>query len=305
VYLPVSGALIADTVTGGDLAAAGGLFGVLENLVVIVGPAIGGLLLLAGRPVWGIGLNLVTYALAAVLVSQMRVRSAAPAPDGQVHAIRQIVTGALALRRHPGPGMLAAFCVLGTAVYGASTVLYVPMSERFGTGADGYSYLLTAAAIGGVLGAVGAGKLGISVPRPAVIGISMGALALPFAATVLTTSPAVGFVLQVISGAGMAVIDVLAMASLRRDLPRDLLCRAIGIMEAAAIGAAMAASFAVADIIRWAGLSAALLIVGLGFSALALAGLWPLAAAGSRPSRPPQPRPALSLVTPQVAGQAS
>jgi MFS family permease len=75
VYLPVSGSLIPETVPDGDLATANGLFGVLENLVVIAGPGIGGLLLLAGRPVWGILFNVATYA-AAVLVSRMRVRSA-------------------------------------------------------------------------------------------------------------------------------------------------------------------------------------------------------------------------------------
>jgi MFS family permease len=181
-----------------------------------------------------------------------------------------------------------AFCALGTAVYGASTVLYIPMSQRFGTGADGYSYLLAAAAIGGVLGAVLAGRLSASVPLPPVIGGGMLVLALPFAATTLTTSPAVGFVLQVISGGGMAVIDVLALVGLQRDLPRDLLSRVLGILEATGIGAAMASSFAVAGLLRWAGLPGALLIVGLGFSALAVVGLWPLTRPGSsRRSRRP------------------
>jgi MFS family permease len=279
VYLPVSGALTPETVPESDLAAANGLFGVLENLVVIAGPGIGGFLLLAGRPVWGILFNVATYAVAAVLVSWMRVRSAgaSPAPGRRAGVVRQIADGVSALRRHPRAGLLVAFCALGTAVYGASTVLYIPMSQRFGTGADGYSYLLAAAAIGGVLGAVLAGKLGASVPLPPVIGGGMLALALPFAATIFTTSPAVGFVLQVISGGGMAVIDVLALVGLQRDLPRDLLSRVLGILEATGIGAAMASSFAVAGLLRWAGLPGALLIVGLGFSAVAVAGLWPLA----------------------------
>jgi MFS family permease len=279
VYLPVSGALTPETVPASDLAAANGLFGVLENLVVIAGPGIGGFLLLAGRPVWGILFNVATYAVAAVLVSWMRVRSAgaSPAPGRRPGVVRQIADGVSALRRHPRAGLLVAFCALGTAVYGASTVLYIPMSQRFGTGADGYSYLLAAAAIGGVLGAVLAGKLGASVPLPPVIGGGMLALALPFAATIFTTSPAVGFVLQVISGGGMAVIDVLALVGLQRDLPRDLLSRVLGILEATGIGAAMASSFAVAGLLRWAGLPGALLIVGLGFSAVAVAGLWPLA----------------------------
>ncbi|HEY1618133.1 MAG TPA: MFS transporter [Streptosporangiaceae bacterium] len=281
VYLPVSGALTPETVPEGDLAAANGLFGVLENLVVIAGPGIGGLLLLAGRPVWGILFNVATYAAAAVLVSRMRVRSAgqgvSPAPARRPGTVRQIADGVSALRRHPRAGLLVAFCALGTAVYGASTVLYIPMSQRFGTGADGYSYLLAAAAIGGVLGAVLAGKLGASVPLPPVIGGGMLALALPFAATIFTTSPAAGFVLQVISGGGMAVIDVLALVGLQRDLPRDVLSRVLGILEATGIGAAMASSFAVAGLLRWGGLADALLIVGLGFSAVAVAGLWPLA----------------------------
>lgn len=296
VYLPVSGALTPETVPEGDLAAANGLFGVLENLVVIAGPGIGGLLLLAGRPVWGILFNVATYAAAAVLVSRMRVRSAGqgvsagagqgadteaghgvgPAPARRPGPVRQIADGVSALRRHPRAGLLVAFCALGTAVYGASTVLYIPMSQRFGTGADGYSYLLAAAAIGGVLGAVLAGKLGASVPLPPVIGGGMLALALPFAATIFTTSPAVGFVLQVISGGGMAVIDVLALVGLQRDLPRDVLSRVLGILEATGIGAAMASSFAVAGLLRWVGLPGALLVVGLGFSAVAVAGLWPL-----------------------------
>jgi hypothetical protein len=38
VYLPASGALIPETVAEGDLAAANALFGMLENLVVIIGP---------------------------------------------------------------------------------------------------------------------------------------------------------------------------------------------------------------------------------------------------------------------------
>jgi MFS family permease len=181
--------------------------------------------------------------------------------------------------------MLVAFAALGTAIYGASTVLYVPMSERFGTGADGYSYLLTAAAIGGVLGAAAVGRLSAAARQSVIILGGMLALALPFAATALTTSPVVGFVLQIISGGGMVVVDVLALTVLQRQLPRDLLSRVIGILETAALGAALAASFAVAALIREAGLTDALLFVGLGFSIIAAAGLRPLVRAEGRMAR--------------------
>jgi MFS family permease len=296
VYLPTSGALIPETVGERDLAAANSMFGMLENLVVIVGPAIGGLLLLAGRPLWAIVFNLVTFAAAAVLIARLRIRSTGTAGEHGERLAAQLAAGVTALRRSPRARTLVAFCALGTAVYGASTVLYVPMSERFGTGSDGYSYLLTAAAIGGVLGAALAGRLS-AVPRLSVIVCGgMLALALPFAATTLTTSPAIGFALQVISGGGMVVVDVLALTCLQRDLPRDLLSRVIGLLETAALGAALAASYAVAALIREIGLTGALLAVGLGFSAIAAAGACPLfrsearaasvTARGSEPSAP-------------------
>jgi len=273
VYLPASGALIPEIVAEHDLAAANGLFGMLENLVVIAGPAIGGLLLLAGRPIWGIVLNLATFAAAAALIGRLRIRSTGTEADSGDRLTVQLAAGIQALRGNPQARTLVAFCALGTAVYGASTVLYVPMSERFGTGSAGYSYLLTAAAIGGVLGAAGAARLRARLPLPLIIVGGMLALALPFAATALTTSPELGFALQVLSGAGMVVVDVLTLTALQGNVPRDLLSRVIGILETVALGAAMAASFVVAALIRAFGLTDVLLIVGVGFAAIAVAGI--------------------------------
>jgi MFS family permease len=258
VYQPASGALIPETVGESHLGAANGLFGMLENIVVVAGPAIGGLLLLTGRPVWGILVNLASFAVAAVLISRLKVRSTGTADSDGERLLGQAAAGCKALRRSPQACTLVAFCALGTAVYG--------------TGADGYSYLLTGAAIGGVLGAAIAGKLGHTQRLAPVVCGGLLAEALPFAATIMTTSPVFGFVLQVVSGGGMVVVDVLAITALQRNMPRDLLSRAIGLLQTAALGA----SFAVAALIHELGLTDALLIVGFGFSAIAAAGLRPL-----------------------------
>jgi MFS family permease len=233
--------------------------------------------------------NLASFAAAAVLISRLRVRSTGTAGSDGERLIGQAAVGCQALRRSPTACTLVAFCALGTAVYGASTVLYVPMSERFGTGADGYSYLLTGAAIGGVLGAAIAGRLGHARRLAVVVCGGLIAEALPFAATTMTTSPALGFALQVVSGGGMVVVDVLAITALQRNMPRDLLSRAIGLLQTVALGA----SFAVAALIRELGLTNALLIVGFGFSAIAAAGLRPLIrtehpSAGAAATRGPQ-----------------
>jgi hypothetical protein len=287
VYLPASTALIPDTVGDRDLAAANGLFGMLENVVVIVGPAIGGLLLLAGRPLAGVLFNVASFAVAATLIARLGIRSTGSAGTDGSGLAAQFTAGVRALWGSAQARVLVAFAALGTAVYGASTVLYVPMSEKFGTGSDGYSYLLTGAAIGGVLGAAVAGRLSGTTRLSVIIPAGLLALALPFAATALTAAPLIGFVLQVISGGGMVLVDVFALIALQRDLPRDLLSRVVGILETVALGAAMAASFAVAALLRLTGLTGMLLIVGLGFSALAVLGV-----------------PALVRVTRPASGQA-
>ena len=61
-YQPAAGALTPEVVGEKDLAAANSIFSALENLVVVVGPGIGGLLLLTGRPVIGVAINAASFA---------------------------------------------------------------------------------------------------------------------------------------------------------------------------------------------------------------------------------------------------
>ena len=52
------------------------------------------------------------------------------------------MTGVRALAAQPLAIAVVLFCALDSAVYGAASVLYVPLSVRLGTGPNGYSYLL-------------------------------------------------------------------------------------------------------------------------------------------------------------------
>lgn len=275
-YRPASSALIPEIVAEKELTAANALLGGLENLVVVLGPAIGGLLLLTGDATWGVGVNAASFLVAAVLVARLRVHSRGSAGQAGESLLAQIGAGASALRSQPTALLLVGFCALDTAVYGASTVLYVPISEHLGTGSTGYSYLLAGAALGGVLVAAAVNRISAAARLAPVIVGGMLLLALPFAVTALTGSPALGFGLQVVSGAGMVVVDVLAVTALQRDLPRELLSRVFGIFETIVPAAALAASFAVAAILRVTTLTLTLVIVGVGFSVISLCGLRPL-----------------------------
>jgi MFS family permease len=281
-YRPAAGALVPDIVGEGDLIAANAIFGGLESLVVVVGPGIGGVLLLSGSAAAGIALNALTFLAAALVVVRLRVRSRGGAGAHGESALAQFAAGAGALWRQRTALVLVVFCCLDSAVYAASTIVYVPLSERLGTGATGYSYLIAGASLGGVLIATLANRFASARRLAPVILAGMLMLALPFAVVAVVHSPAVAFVLQMVSGAGMVVVDVLAVTALQRDLPRDVLSRVLGIFESAVPASLLASSLVTAMILRTAGLTGTLLAIGFGFSAAAVLGLWPIVASDQR-----------------------
>jgi MFS family permease len=192
--------------------------------------------------------------------------------------------------------ILIVFCYLDSAVYGAATVIYVPLSERLGTGSNGYSYLLAGASLGGVLLAALANRLSASSRLAPVMLLGMLMLALPFAATAGVHSPWLAFVLQVVSGGGMLIVDILAITAIQRDLPAEVLSRVFGLFEAGVPASLLIASFVSATLLRAFGLTDALLAIGFGFSAAAVLGVVPLLRADRRAMiavRALQPRIAL------------
>jgi MFS family permease len=281
-YRPASSAIIPDIVNEQDLVSANAVFGGLESLVVVLGPGIGGLLLLVGSPAVGITVNALSFLASALLLYPMRVRSTGDAGAHGESLVAQIGAGFGALRHLPIAVALVAFCYLDSAVYAASTVVFEPLSHQVGTGSNGYSYLIAAFSLGGVLAAPLTNVLSAS-PRLApwtLGGIFM--LALPFAAATLTHSaPAVAAFL-VVSGAGMVIVDVLAITALQRDVPREMLSRVFGIFESVLPAALLASSFITAIILRSVGLTDTLLIIGFGFSAAAILGVPPLLHADRR-----------------------
>jgi len=271
-YRPAAGALTPEVVGERDLAAANSIFAALENLVIVVGPAIGGLLLLTGRPVTGVAINAASFFIAAGVTTRLRVRSRGGGEPGG-SAFQQFMAGMQALRARPVTLAIMLFAALDSAVYGASTVLYVPLSIRLGTGANGYGYLLAGGALGGVLGAALANRLsGAARLAPVIMG-SICLQALPFLLTIPVHSPVVACVLQVASGVGMIIVDVLAITSLQRDLPGDVLSRVLGILDTVVLAAILLASLGIGILLAHADVEVALIAVGAGIPALGLIGL--------------------------------
>ena len=279
-YQPAAGALTPEVVAEKDLAAANALFATLESLVVVLGPAIGGLMLLTGSKVSGVVLNAASFFVAAAIVTRLGVRSRGSAERGDRLAAQWLV-GFRALGSHRVALALVAFAALDSMVFGASTVIYAPLSVRLGTGVNGYSYLLAANALGGVIAAGVANRLSAMSRLAPVIVSSIALQALPFAATVFVHSAGPAFVLQVLSGVGMVIVDVLAITALQRDLDRGSMSRVLGAFEAIMIAAILVGSFASALVLSAHGVGATLVVTGLGIPLIALLGV-PLLVRGDR-----------------------
>ena len=243
--------------------------------MVVVGPGIGGLLLLTGRPVIGVAINAASFAAAAVLVARLRVRSRGGG-EADGGTLQQLTAGFKALGAQPVAVAVILFCALDSAVYGASTVLYVPLSVRLGTGADGYGYLLAGSALGGLLGAGLANRLSSASRLAPVIMGSICVQALPFLVTIpviTARAPALAAVLQVVSGVGMVIVDVLALTSLQRDLPGEVLGRVWACSTRWCWPASCWPAGAAGVLLAHAGVNVTLVAVGVGIPAIGLTGL--------------------------------
>lgn len=271
-YNPAVAALIPQVVGEEDLAAANALNATVDNLVVVAGPAVGAGLLLAGGPALAIAVNAVSFAVAAVMLRALSVRSRPRdvTNGGAAGPLRQVVDGFRALSSSAAVATFVAFSVLASFVYGTDTVLFVPISRlQLHTGASGYGYLLAGLGVGGVAGAAVVNRL---AARTRLAGAILGGMALyclPTALLVVVHQPAVGFTLQVVRGAGTLVVDTLAITALQRSAATEMVARVFGAFFALVL-AAISLGALLTPILLRVGLHPTMIVYGAGIPALCL-----------------------------------
>lgn len=271
LYLPAVKATTPSIVGEDVLAAANSLESSIDNLAIIVGPAIGAALLLLGPPALAFGLNAVSFAYSAFMVSRIRTRSLPSdvTEGGAAGPLRQMRVGIAAIFSSQTVALLALFSVLATFVYGTDTVLYLFISRNLiGLGSNGYGYLLAGSAVGGVAVAFVMNRLAASPRLGTLIAAGMVVYCTPTALISVVHIAPVVVLLQVVRGAGTFVVDVLAMTAMQRLVPSDQLARVIGAYFGLVL-AAVAAGVAVAPVLLGhLGLRGALLVMGLVIPAM-------------------------------------
>lgn len=154
IGFPAYQAMLPDLVPRGDLLAAVSLSSAQFNLGRVIGPALAGVVLVAGSATWAFAVNAASFAAVVVALSLLRLppHTAVAGTDGMV---RRIVEGARVVAAEPG--CRAAIFLIGVvALVGSPFIALVPAFaiEGLHHGASGTAVLVTGQGIGAVAGAL-------------------------------------------------------------------------------------------------------------------------------------------------------
>jgi MFS family permease len=228
-FWPASGAAIPNLVPEDQVSWANSLIAVGRNLGVMLGPAVGGLLLaVVGAPAVFL-INAVSFVISALLVVSVRGATfSGDRSDEEEH--RGLAAGFRFLWREPVLRLLAIGWVVFVLGVGMAMVGDVPLVEVFDKGAGAYGVMIGLWGAGSVLGSLAGRKLKPSnEARWLVLGTGMVAV---FALAV-AGSPWFWLVLalNVAWGAAEAITNVADQNIMQRRSPDSVRSRVFGAQE--------------------------------------------------------------------------
>lgn len=267
---PAYSAMLPDLVGEEDLLAAVSLSSAQFNLGRIIGPALGGVALLAGSYALAFGANAVSFVAVMAALLLVRLPRRSPRPVDSPRSVRRELAEALVVVRRD-PGCRAAVGLIAVVALLASPfIALVPAVAllHFHRGAGGASVLVTAQGVGAVAGAV------LLVPVARRIGRRSEVLAalvlLPLVLAAYYLAPTLGLAavgLVVVGGVYMAVLSGLN-TTVQLRAPREARARVLGLYMVALgtlypIGALVQGALADAIGIRVTAIGAAALLFGV------------------------------------------
>jgi MFS family permease len=245
-FFAASGAAIPNLVDEDRIAWANGLIALGRNAGIMVGPAIGGLLLAAVGSSSVFGLNALSFLVSAALVWSVRGRSFSGRRDdpGEHEGLR---AGFVFLLRDRILRVIVFAWVILVLGMGLVMVADVPLAEHFHAGSLGYGLLITCWGGGSVLGSLAARKLD---ERREPRALFWGTLVIAFSTGAIAVSPwfAPILAMALVSGFGDAVTLVAEQGIQQRRTPDAVRSRVLSAADAI-ITVSFAASLAVAGVV--------------------------------------------------------
>ncbi|MDQ4036341.1 MAG: cyclic nucleotide-binding domain-containing protein [Chloroflexota bacterium] len=215
-----------------ELIASNAMTSTGEAMGLLLGPAIGGLLLGLGGPALGLAVPALAFGMALVAVVHMDARGSVGVPEVGRRGMAGMLAGFVALRSYPSAGSLVAIFISQTFIRGILTVLLVAASvELLGLGRSGVGYLNSAMGAGSFLGAMVAFSLIVRRDLSLPFSISLAAWGIPIVVIGVLPESVLAFAFLGMLGAANAVLDVSGFTLLQRSVPNRLRAVVFGALE--------------------------------------------------------------------------
>ena len=223
--LPASSAIVPQLVPAEIRQQANGLNRLLFNGAYIVGAPVGGILVAATSPAWGIAVDAAAFLVSAVCFAFIRLPSVADRTGAEKHSIvADLRIGWTEFRSRTWLWVVVAgFCVVNACLNGGSSVLG-PLVADQSIGRQSWGFVLAAQTAGMMLGALVAMR--IRVRRLLLFGVSCtGFVVLPLLS--LGVAPTLWLLLGTMFVAGLAIeqFGVAWETTMQEHVPADKLAR--------------------------------------------------------------------------------
>ncbi|MDP9227339.1 MAG: MFS transporter [Actinomycetota bacterium] len=266
-YQPSMYAMTPAIVGERDLAAANAVSNSVEHVAILLGPAIGGVLLLLGSPAVAFALNGVSFVISAACVWAIATRSSGLKDAGKEQEAdlrARLLGGFRAIRDSSEVSMLVILLAAGAFVYGQQVIVLVLISKKLiSTGSAGVGFLNAAVGLGGVVVAGFSSRTARSTHQALLFGAGVLATGLPLALVAFVSLPVLAYVLMAVTGAGSIVVEVTGLTMLQRSLTNEVMGRVFGAMDSLLVAGLLLGSLVTPILIDAVSLKGTLVIAGL------------------------------------------
>lgn len=263
VCYPAMAATLPRQVEPRELPAANALLSTVETAAFVIGPAIGGAVLMFASPAVVIAANIVVFGLAVLVLVPVRfVQAGKEKSEGPPSVGQQVREAARVVGGSADALVPLLLVVVVNLVYGIATVLLLPVSESLlGIGEAGYGYLNAALGVGAFAALLVSGRLALRDDAMRILIGSVLLTAVPFAVLALRPASPLAAVLMAFAGAGSVITEVVALTLLQRAAPVEVMARIAGMFDGLVVSAVFVGSL-VAPALALAGLPIALVVTG-------------------------------------------
>ncbi len=320
-FYPAMGAYLPSLVEDErQLGPANSAWASLGNLSFILGPAIGGLLLVVGTVTLAFLLNALTFVFIAAILWRLPHSKGAPkgavaAPEAAVEPASETTfapgadaesgqgtrggvpvaaaestattpTGKASFRVRPLAGLTAVQLMAGFLGGGFQVMTVILAVDILHAGVQANGYLNAAIGLGGLIGGIAAGALLLrrSLGTPLIAGaviMGLGTVALGAATNLSFALVAIG-----VASAGALIIDIIATTLFQRLVPNQFLGRGVGLLMAVTTLTGAAGAFLLPVLVKGVGPFEALAAAGIATVVFTVLGATLIGSAATREPTP-------------------